>query len=291
MPRLAAFRTAASAGLGLAGASVATFLLSSCGSPGGPVDRARRALEDGRTHEAWTLAGEAVAAEPNSAEAWVCRARAGLRTFRTAEAMAAADRAIALDSLRADAHLTRAYIFQRQFRNVAANKCADRAAELAPGEVRMHVARGELHLGGGVVGTADYDVATAAFREALRLDARSPRARLGLARTLVAQAQDDEAMTILDGLLADRPFHGEGHYLRGVVRMRNREMERAAVDFERAVRYLADPAPARFNLARVLDRLGKSEQALAARGDYPQARLRAEEINFARGRFHSEQPF
>ncbi len=278
MQAVASLRHIASKRPGVAGAVLAALLLGACGGLGDSAREARRALQEGRAQDGWTLAGQAIGADSSSVDAWIQRARAGLRTFRTKEGMAAAERAVALDSARADAYLVRAYLFQRRFRNVAANASADRAAQLAPADARMHIARGELHLGGGVGGTADYEVANAAFREALRLDRNSPRARFGLARTLVLQAQDEEALPLLDDVIADRPFHGDAFYYRGLVRMRNRDMERAAEDFERAARLLPDPASARFNLARVLDRLGKPEEAAAARADYPQARLRTEEI-------------
>jgi tetratricopeptide (TPR) repeat protein len=273
--------------LRVVGSAAALLLSAGCGG-GSPAKRAALALEEGRAQDAWVAAGEAIAADSSSAEAWMLRARAALRTFRTKEGVAAADRAVELDSTRAEAHLVRAYLFQRRLRNVAANAAADLAATMAPTDARMHVARGELHLGGGVVGTPDYETAVASFREALRLDRSNRRARLGLARTLVLQANDEEAAALLEEFLTERPYHGEAVYLRGVIRMRNAEMEAAAEDFRRAAVLLADPAPAQFNLARVLERLGKSQEAGAIRADYPNARIRTEEIKSGEMTWHEE---
>ncbi len=251
-----------------------TAALAGCGSPGPDASDVLGALADGDDARAWSLSGSVVAADSVDVDGWIARARVGLRTERTVAGLEAADRAIALDPQHAEAWLLKAYLEQKRFRNVAAVAAADSARRLAPDDPRCVRATGELRLGGGMVGTADYDGAEAAFRAALELDREDPRATFGLARTRVLAGRREEARPLVERAMGLRPAWPGPWYDRGVIRMRDRDLEGAAADFGEAVRRDPFDASAWFNRARVLPRLDRSGEAEAARREAERARSR-----------------
>lgn len=255
-----------------------SVLLSACGRGDAPTDPVSDALAGGRFAEAWSRSAAAVANTPDSAAAWTGRARVALATHRTVEGVEASDRALELDPSSADAWLIRAYLDQARFRNVAAVIAADSARARAPDRIECVRAAGEMRLGGGMVGTADYDGAAEAFEAALALDASDLRVRFGLGKVLVLAGRRDEGRSWLKGVLDERPQWGEAHYLVGVAAMRERDWDGAASHFERAVECTPFDASAWFNRARCLDRLGRSREANAARGRVNDARERTERV-------------
>lgn len=258
-PRIAVrdLSVAVAVGLWLAASSVG------CGLPA--EDDVRRAIEAGRPREAWRLAQDAVRADSASAGAWTDVARAALATWRTAPGLEAADRARRLAPDDPEPLLLRAYLDQRRLRNVAAVAAADSARSLAPDDLRVVRAAGELRLGGGMIGCPDHHGAEEAFRAVLALDSTDVRARFGLGMILVLDGRGAEGAPLLDGVLAQWPAWGEAHYLRGLARMRARDFEGALASFDAAVAYDPSDAAASFNRARILDRLGRGEEAAAAR--------------------------
>jgi tetratricopeptide (TPR) repeat protein len=181
--------------------------------------------------------------------------------MRTGPGLVAAERAIALDATDARGHIVLALLEQRRRRHLAALAAAAEAVRLAPEDPRCHIVHGELLFGGGVVGTADHAEAEAAFREALRLAPESDRARYGLGKALVLQGRHDEAETFLDTVVEALPHHAEAYYWRGLVRMRQRELEEAEADFRQATDLDPSLAAAWFNRARVLRMMGRNAAA------------------------------
>lgn len=260
-----------------------------CGrSSGGSVDRA---LADGRTEDAWNLALEAVRADSSSAAAQLSLARAALATMRTRAGVDAANRAVELSGGDPRAYVMRAYLDQRRYRNLAALAAADSARERAPDGLACVRAAGEMRLGGGIVGIPDYDGAEAAFRKALSLDSTDVRSRFGLGKTLVLAGRESDSAPWIESVLQQYPAWGEAYYLRGLVRLRERDFEAAARDFESSVRFEPTLSAAWFNLARALDRLGRRDEAQEARTRVPAAKALEERLRTLGAAWHdSESP-
>ncbi|MCA9752989.1 MAG: tetratricopeptide repeat protein [Gemmatimonadetes bacterium] len=268
--------------------SLAVVAIVGCGGP--PERPVERALAEGRESEAWALARAAVQATPDSAATWRDVAHAALRTFRTPEGVEAAAKACELAPEDWRARLLAAELDQRRFRNVAALAAAERATELAPDDVRPWIALGTLRFGGGMVGTAEPELAEVAFRRALERDPESPRARFGLAKALVLAGRDEEARPLLDAILAAdhaKEAPADAWYQRGLLRMRARDHEGAVDDFRRAVAMEPGDPAAWFNLGRLLPRLGEPDEAKAALARGNAARERSERIHSLEVSWHS----
>jgi tetratricopeptide (TPR) repeat protein len=245
-----------------------------CGGGGPRAADVERALANGDLAEAWRRSTAVVVADSMNVDGWIARARVALWTERTVDGLEATDRATRLAPARAEAWLLRAYLEQKRFRNVAAVAAADSARRLAPEDLRCVRAAGELRLGGGMVGTADYEGAEAAFRAALALVRDDARSTFGLGRTLVLAGRRAEGVPLLERAIALRPALSGPWYDRGVARMRDREFEGAAADFAEATRRDPFDASAWFNRARVLDRLGEKAEAERCRLRSDDARAR-----------------
>lgn len=249
---------------GVAGAVLALVLVGAgCGGDSPPRDAAAAAAI-GDWERAWELSTAEVSGDAVSPLSWETRARVALATLRTNVGVEAIGHALEIEPT-ADRYLIRAYLDQARFRNVAAVAAADTARDLAPRNGRAERAAGELRLGGGMVGTADYEGAEAHFRAALQLDPDDVRSRFGLGKTLVLAGRHEEGVEWLDGALELRPLWGDAYYLRGVARMRSRDFEGAASDFRCAGELEPDHSAAWFNLGRVLERLGRESEAERAR--------------------------
>jgi predicted Zn-dependent protease len=259
-----------------------------CG-PRDPGDRVRAALAEGRRQDAYALARAHADTEAGArdAETWRLVARAALLTLRTSAGLAAADRALELEPESAEGHWLHALLDQRRRRNVAAVESAREACRIAPEEGRYAVALGELLLGGGMVGTADYPGAETAFREAVRLDPGNARARYGLGKTLVLAGRHEEGARELDASLVAAPFRGDAHYHRGLARLRARDFEGAAADFRSASVLPPQPAHAFFNLARALQVLGEEAEAEELRVRYQVLRPIQMDIETIETNYHS----
>jgi tetratricopeptide (TPR) repeat protein len=273
-------------GLALAAAAAA---LAGCAEP--PAAKVDRALAEGRRQEAFRIASELVqAAEARGKtdpEPWILLARTALLTRRTSLGVEAAARAVELAPGDARAHHVKAQLDQKRRRNIAAVEAAREATRLDPDEPRYQATLGEFLLGGGMVGTADYAGAEAAFRAALALDPRSARASAGLGKTLVLAGRDEEGAKELERALAANPFHGDAVYHRGLARLRQRDFAGAAEDFRRATILPPQPAHAFFNLARALQLTGATAEAEEMRRRYQTLHPLQNDIESLETSFHS----
>jgi tetratricopeptide (TPR) repeat protein len=278
------------------------FLLAtlvSCSSRGaGAIMQAARALELGRDQEAYRLlvewalpslpAGEKnEGARAQEGKALTLFARACLRTMRTTKGVEAAARAVELSPQDPEAHLVKALLDQRRFRNVAAVAGAGEAVRMNPKEPRYHLALGELHLGGGMVGTPNFALAEAELRESIRLQPDNPRARLALGKTLVLAGKTDEGEAVLDSLLVKERPSADAHLYRGLARKRRRDFAGAAEDFKRAT--VLDPtnSTAWFNASVVFEREGKADEASAARRKFEEIQAVENAIHQMEVAYHS----
>lgn len=252
-----------------------------CGnSPRGETD-VDRALDEGRDQVAHQLALAEVEKAPNAAAAHVALSRTALHTERTQVGVTEAERAIALAPKKPEGHFYRALHMQQLFRNVGAIESAREALRLAPKGVRYHVLLGELLFGGGMVGTADYVAAEGAFREALALDPANARARFGLAKALILAGKHEDGLPEIEAFLVNHPYQGEARYLRGLSRMRLRDLVGAEDDFRRATRLAPEMSAPYFNLARVLQMQQRGAEAAAYRDLYERVKELAKRVHNA----------
>jgi tetratricopeptide (TPR) repeat protein len=245
-------------------------------------------MNAGRIEAAYKILTVAVRDRAPSADVLALHARACVATWRTAEALASAERAVAEAPESAEAHLALARVHEARRRHLAAIREAREAIALAPSDARAHMALGEFLSGGGLVGTADPEGAADAFREALRLDAQSIRARWGLAKALVALGRSAEAALEVDAVLERAPGYAGAYLLRGTIRMRARDLAAAEEDFRASVTLDASNPTAHFNLARVLQLARRTEEADAFRESYGHARTRAARIEPAEISFRED---
>lgn len=287
----------------------AGILIAACSPRGsGSEMQAARALELGRDQEAFQLLEPLVgpsfesapddsafaatlspARLPHVAREHVLFARACLRTERTMRGVRSAARAVVLEPRDPEAHLVKALLDQRRYRNVAAVAAAREAARLAPEDARIRLALGELLLGGGMVGTPDFDGAAAELREALRLDPENRRARFVLAKTLIVSGNSEEGDAALDSLLAEGRAPAEARFLRGLTRLRRRDFAGAIEEFRLAVRLEPTRSASWFNLANALEREGKSAEAVEIRRRFDAALDLENEMRSLEVAFHSSE--
>jgi tetratricopeptide (TPR) repeat protein len=263
-----------------------------CGCAQSPSVKVERALAEGRRQDAFRLASELVdAAETrgatDDAEPWILLARTALLTRRTSPGVEAAARAVQLAPGDARAHHAKSELDQRRRRNLAAVEAAREAARLSPDTARYQVALGRVLLGGGMVGTADYAGAEAAFRAALALEPENSSARAGLGKTLVLAGRDEEGVKELDLALKANPFLGDAVYHRGLARLRGRDFAGAVEDFRRAMILPPQPAHAFFNLARALQLTGEEAEAEDMRRRYQALHPLQMDIESLETGFHS----
>jgi putative thioredoxin len=121
-----------------------------------------------------------------------------------------------------------------------------------------HLARdGEAHVAAGDSGAAE-----TAFREALRRDARQPRALLGLARIHAARGAAGEALSLLERIPPSAAVAREAERLAAELRTRVDATGDEATLRARVAANLED-LDARLGLGRVLAARGRYEEALA----------------------------
>ena len=180
-----------------AGTLCCVVIVAACAERESPLDAARRALDEGRSQEAYRLAGELTeGAGASSTDAWVLRARAALRTWRTGVGREAAERAVELAPDDPRGYRVLALAERRSAHLPEAIAAARTAVDLAPDDPATHVLLGEMLLGVKNVATPDYSAAEGAFRRAVALHPGDPRARFGLATALVT------SLTVILGVVS-----------------------------------------------------------------------------------------
>jgi len=123
----------------------------------------------------------------------------------------------------------------------------------------------ENNRGVGLMGSFDYEGARAVFAGLARLHPEWLDVRVNEAiATLNRQQEGDEqaALAILDGVLAEDPDHLRAHYCSGLLRLFLGESEAAAAHFRRVVDADPDDAYAAYYLGQSLVEQGLREEAL-----------------------------
>jgi tetratricopeptide (TPR) repeat protein len=199
--------------------ALALLLAAACPALAGPMEDAKAAEAKGDFAAAATLYAAAVEKDPTSRPAVLGLARAAARGFLTERFVAAQDALHALLEAKAD-------------------------------DAEVLVSLGDLNLAMAATKTDDtdrrftYEEAKVRFEEALRVDASSEAAAVGLARTLYEIGDPDGAVAAVDAFLAKGRSKGPALYWKG------QALYLLATDAYRQAGAMDDAARAHFEKAR-----------------------------------------
>ena len=148
-------------------------------------------------------------------------------------------------------------IATRQLR--AAQPVLERALQLAPGDGRVERQLGDLRRDlGDLAGAREH------LEKAVDLPPEEAGTYLDLIEVYKAQRDGDARSRALDRALQRYPNDPGLHFERGVERVAAGQLEAAVASFQTTIRLSPDRAPAYYQLALVLFRLGRHDEAGAA---------------------------
>jgi tetratricopeptide (TPR) repeat protein len=229
--------------------------------PTAPMDwiaRGNQALGEGRNDDALQAYARALESDPANAAAWLNHGFAALETGAVGIALEDFQRCVALaapgERLRADAYFLIGRVHASQGRASDAEAAWQQALADAPEFDEPRTALAQLWLEGGQP------------QQVLALtEQRAPSLQLALlrAQALHALRRDDEALALLDQLLAADPACAAAHDGRGVVLMDAGRNEEALASFERAAQVGGANAERLGNLSAACQRLARLDDAIA----------------------------
>ncbi len=114
----------------------------------------------------------------------------------------------------------------------------------------------------------DPHAAERAYRQALENDPEHVPAALNLSAMLCEQGRCDDALRLLDGMLARCPADAALHFNLGIALEDQHRDDEAIAAYERALGLQPDLADAHFNLARLHERAGRPHRALRHLHEY-----------------------
>lgn len=225
--------------------------------------RASALVAEGRLPEAWALLDAEFQTREGSVDelvlfAQVCqqlgRVRRGVRTVEALATLAPNDaRRLAVAAL----------LDRDRGRLADAVRGAERATELDDTRAEYAELLGNLRLR-----ASDPSGAARAFEAALALDPQNPVLMGSLGRALVMAGDHAAGLPLLDQYLALRPTDALALTQRGLARLRARDLEGAEQDFRLAIS-LAPHLPTPYhNLAMILQRTDRAEEAEAMRAEH-----------------------
>jgi tetratricopeptide (TPR) repeat protein len=240
------------------------LLLISCGerapSRSAEYERALALLQSGRPAEAWPVIEAEAARAPDDAATLVLLVRIARPLARFPKASAALRRALELAPRDPDVLLEAAAFEQDMALLGDAVAHARAATEVAPDRADAHARLGEL-----LLATARPEEAAESFARAVELDPDDLLLVGTLGRALVLAGRHEEGLPYLDRYLAERPADPEAHVQRGIARLRARDLESAEGDFRAAIRLDPSLPTPYHNLAIVLQRTGRVDEAAQVR--------------------------
>jgi len=228
--------------------------------PGGPLARATTLADQGRLAEAWSVMDGELGKRPGSVDELVLfadlcqrlgRVRRGVRTVDTLEERAPDD---------ARVHAVSARLDRDRHWPADALASAERATELAPDEPDYHRLLGELRME-----VHDPAGAARAFEEASRLSPDDTVLLGAWGRALVTAGDHEAGLPLLDRYVERNPGDALAHTERGLARVRARDLEGAENDFREAIRLEPSLPTPYHNLALILQRTGRPEEAAEMR--------------------------
>jgi tetratricopeptide (TPR) repeat protein len=186
------------------------------------------------------------------------RANALLLVGRLDDAARAAEMAQRLAPQSPQPYLVLGQIRTQQGQTKAARDLFLKAAELDAGSAPAHLALGRLH-----AAEKDMTAALKEFDAAVEADPRSLAAVRTKAAALVQQNQTKEAVRFLESAVAREPKNASFHSLLGTVRARDKQADKAAAAFRKAIELDPRAVDPRLGLARLAILQGNDKEAVA----------------------------
>jgi tetratricopeptide (TPR) repeat protein len=186
------------------------------------------------------------------------RAEALRAAGRYEEAVGFAEQALALDPENFTAHAQRASALHMADRDLEALVAAEKCCEMQPENGSTHRVRASIlsHL-------AKHREAVEAANLAVSIDPDVPMAQFVLAKVLVGAGRDQEALGHIAVAKTLDPEFANPHELEGNIYLEQENFAAAESAFRAALELDPEMAVAKYNLAIVLRRTGRADQAVA----------------------------
>jgi tetratricopeptide (TPR) repeat protein len=211
-----------------------------------------------RFDEALASHDRAATLRPDDARAHYNQGTALLNLGRYEEALARYDRALSLAPLHADAHMNRGLTLQRLKRYEESISSYDTVIALNPGCSDAYNDRGAA-----LQKVKRHEEALASYGSAAALNPRSADARFNQGNALLALERYAEALTHYDLALSLEPHHVDAHFNRGNALLNLHRSSEALASYERAALLQSDYADAFYNQGVALMSLDQHVEALA----------------------------
>jgi choline-sulfatase len=220
--------------------------------------RANRAVRERRFDEALPILQEVLARDPQNAFAIVVTGSAQMGRGRYREGIASFRRYLELVPTSAYAHHWIAVCYLRLGDREAALREAEATLAVDP---RFSDAR--VLKAGVLAARGAYDPAITELRQAVTTDPAKPAIRLDLARVLAEAGHAAEAKAEYNGILTVQADYAPALTGLGALEASGGELEAAARHLRRALEMEPSQDEARFDLAEVLNRQGRRQEAAA----------------------------
>ncbi len=222
--------------------------------------RAQELLESGRPAEAWPVIEAEAQRNPDDPATLVLLVRIARPLSRIPKADAAMQRALELAPESPDVRRQAAILSQELGRLGDAVEQARAYADVAPERAEAHAMLGEA-----LLAASRPEASAEAFAAAVERAPDDLLLKGSLGRALVMAGRHEEGLPWLDEYLEHRPDDAQARLQRGTARLRERDLGGAEEDFRVAIR-VAPHLPAPYhNLAMVLQRTGRAEEAARLR--------------------------
>jgi choline-sulfatase len=219
--------------------------------------RANRAVRERRFAEALPILSEVLARDPDNAFAIVVTGSAQMGMGRYREGIASFRRYLQLVPTSAYAHQWIAVCYLRLGDREAAQREAEATLVVDPRFTDARVLRA-----GVLAARGAYEPAIAELRQAVATDPAKPAIRLDLARVLAEAGRGAEAKIEYNAILSVQADYAPALTGLGALEASAGDMEAATRHLRRALEIQPDQDEARFDLAQLLDRQGRRDEAV-----------------------------
>jgi tetratricopeptide (TPR) repeat protein len=220
--------------------------------------RANRAVRERRFGEALPILSEVLARDPQNAFAIVVTGSAQMGMGRYREGIASFRRYLELVPTSAYAHQWIAVCYLRLGDREAAQREAEATLVVDPRFTDARVLKA-----GVLAARGAYDPAISELRQAVTTDPAKPAIRLDLARVLAEAGRAPEARAEYNAILNIQADYAPALTGLGALEASGGDLEAAARHLRRALEIQPDQDEARFDLAQLLDRQGRRDEAVA----------------------------
>ncbi|HEY3176655.1 MAG TPA: tetratricopeptide repeat protein [Candidatus Polarisedimenticolia bacterium] len=221
------------------------------------LDRAKELLNDRKPAEAIAPAREAVAAEPNNAEAHRWLGGALLQVENMAEAEPELKKALELDPNTTGANFDMGMLYVKKGRLMQAIPHFEKEHELYPEALAIHQNLGKLY-----IDTKQYDKAVAMFESAIQINPENVEYYGSLAEAYKGMGNAEKEMETYKRMGAADPT-GLAFYNLGNMMFNKSEMDKAADAYKKAIEQAPDNAAAHYQLGLCYVNLAKFKEAVA----------------------------